>query len=141
MELHKHIEDLLEKYFEATTTVAEEAELRAYFSQDDIAPHLETYRGMFHYFSAAKQERYTKQGPFNTKRKMNFRWLSVAASVVLVFGLYFGNRYWEQRQAEIAYQETKKALNLLAENFNRGVDKIAYLNEFEVAKQKIYNND
>ena len=37
--------------------------------------------------------------------------------------------------------ETKKALNLLAQNLERGTEKVAYLNEFEQTKQKIYNNN
>jgi len=141
MELHNYIEKLLEKYFEATATVEEESELRDYFAQDDVAEHLEQYRPMFQYFSKAKEERYTKQESLTPRKKVNFRWLSIAASVVLIFGMYFGNQYWEKRQAEIAYQETKEALNLLAENFNRGTDKIGYLNEFETTKQKIFNEN
>ena len=61
--------------------------------------------------------------------------------VVLSFGLYFGNEYQERKQAEYAYNETKKAFELLAENFGKGTEKVAYLQEFEVAKQKIYNNN
>ncbi|NKI32625.1 hypothetical protein [Croceivirga thetidis] len=141
MELHNYIEKLLEKYFEATTSEAEEQELRAYFATDNVASHLEQYRPMFHYFSVAKEERYSSQEPLTPRRKVNFRRLSLAASIVLIFGIYFGNQYWERRQAEIAYQETREALNLLAENFNRGTEKIGYLNEFEVVKQKIYNEN
>ena len=67
--------------------------------------------------------------------------MSVAAVAILTFGIYFGNQYQERKQAELAYQETKKAFELLAENFGRGTEKVAYLQEFEAAKQKIYNND
>lgn len=141
MELHNYIEKLLEKYFEATTSEAEEQELRAYFATDNVASHLEQYRPMFEYFSVAKEERYKAQEPLTPRKKVNFRWLSLAASLVLLFGIYFGNQYWERRQAEIAYQETKEALSLLAENFNRGTEKMEYLNEFEVVKQKIYNEN
>lgn len=141
MELHNHIEKLLEKYFEATTTVAEESELQAYFAEDNVAAHLEQYRPMFQYFSLAKEERYSVKEPLTPKRKLNFGRLSLAASVVLLFGVYFGNQYWERRQAELAYQETKEALSLLAENFNRGTEKMGYLNEFEVVKQKIYKEN
>lgn len=139
MELDK-IEKLLEKYFEATTTVSEEEQLRDYFSQEKVATHLEQYRPMFNYFSNAKEERYTKQVPL--KPRVNFyKWISVAAVAVLAFGIYFGNEYQEKKKAEYAYQETKKAFELLAENFGRGTEKVAYLKEFEEAKQKIYNNN
>lgn len=135
-----NIEKLLEKYFEATATVAEEQTLQVYFSQEEVAPHLEQYRPMFNYFSKAKEERYTKQVPLKPRRNY-YKWLSVAAVVVLSFGLYFGNEYQERKQAEYAYNETKKAFELLAENFGKGTEKVAYLQEFEVAKQKIYNNN
>lgn len=145
MELDKNIEKLLEKYFEATTTVAEEETLRAYFAKDDVATHLEQYRPMFNYFSKAKEERYTRQVPLTPRKKRNNRWISVAAVAVLAFGIYFGNEqyqdYQERKQAEYAYQETKKALNLLAENFGKGTEKVAYLQEFEAAKQKIFNKN
>ncbi|MFS4468083.1 hypothetical protein [Maribacter sp. 2210JD10-5] len=144
MESH-NIEKLLEKYFEATTTKAEEETLRDYFSKDGVAAHLAQYTPMFQYFSNAKEERFTKQVPLKP-RKNFYRWASIAAVAVLAFGVYFGNDYREkkleeQEKALIAYNETKKAFALLAENFNRGTEKVAYLNEFEETKQKIYNHN
>lgn len=139
MELHK-IEKLLEKYFEAATTAAEERTLQAYFTGQDIAPHLQEYAPLFNYFSHAKKERFTRQVPLKT-RKYVYRWISVAAVAVLIFGIYFGNSYQEQQQAEYAYNETKKALSLLAQNLDRGTKKVAYLNEFEETKGKIYKNN
>lgn len=135
-----NIERLLEKYFEATTSVAEEQTLRQYFAQDEVAPHLKQYQPMFAFFSNAKEERYTKQVPLKP-RKNYYKWISVAAVAVLIFGIYFGNEYQERKKAEYAYQETKKAFELLAENFGRGTEKVAYLQEFVDAKQKIYNNN
>lgn len=139
-----NIEKLLEKYFEATTTVTEEETLRAYFSQENVATHLKQYKPMFQYFSKAKEEQYTKQVPLKP-RKNYYKWISVAAVAVLIFGIYFGpdsyRDYQEQRQAEFAYNETKKAMSLLASNFGKGTEKMAYLNEFETTTQKIYNNN
>lgn len=142
MELDR-IEKLLEKYLEATTTVAEEETLRDYFANGDFPKHLEPYAPMFQYFSIAKEERYTKQVPLKP-RKRYLEWASVAAVAVLVFGIYLGNEYsknQEQKKAQYAYQETKKALSLLATNFERGTEKVAYLKEFEATKEKIYNNN
>jgi len=148
------IEKLVEKYFEAATTVAEEKMLRTYFSQKDVATHLEQYTPMFQYFSAAKEEEFTKQVPLDTiartspKRKFNYRWLSVAAAGLILFGIYFGTKYsanssglseQELAEAKLAEKELKKAMGLLAENFNRGTEKVAYLNQFEETKQKVYN--
>ena len=139
MELDR-IEKLLEKYLEASTSVAEEKELRTYFSQESVPTHLEQYAPIFQYFSLAKEERFTKQVPLKTRRDY-FKWASVAAVAVLMFGIYFGNEYQKQKEAEFAYNETKKALSLLADNFSRGTEKVAYLNEFEKTKQKIYNKN
>ncbi len=149
MELDR-IEKLLEKYFEATTTIEEEETLRDYFSQEKVATHLERYTSIFNYFSNAKEERFTKQVPLAQKdigsRKNFYRWLSVAAVAMLMVGIYFGKSYQDEQQlqrqqAEYAYNETKKALDMLAENFGRGTEKVAYLNEFVEAKEKIYNKN
>ncbi|WP_394750637.1 hypothetical protein [Spongiimicrobium salis] len=149
MELSR-IEELLEKYFEATATVAEEETLRAYFLNENVAPHLTQYAALFQYFSNAKEEQFTKQVPLTPKRNY-MRWASIAAVAVFMFGIYFVNQpsgsetegLSEEQKAEAvyAYNETKKALNLLAANFGRGTEKMSYLNEFEEAKQKIYNEN
>jgi len=145
MELDNYIEKLLEKYFEAATTAAEEKELRDYFAQGQVAAHLEQYAPMFNYFSIAKEEQFTKQVPLNTRKRINYGWISAAAAVVLAFGIYFGpdqyRAYQDKKEAEFAYQETKKALNLLAENFGKGREHVAQLNEFAVAKSKVFNQN
>lgn len=149
MESDKNIEKLLEKYFEATTTAAEERTLREYFAKESVATHLEQYRPMFNYFSNAKEEKYTKlptlSEPLTPRKRLSYKWVSVAAVAVLSFGIYFGadgyQKYQERKQAEYAYNETKKALDLLAQNFGKGTEKVAYLREFEVAKNKIYNEN
>ena len=135
-----NIEKLLEKYFEATTTAAEEKQLKEYFTQGEVAPHLEQYAPMFSYFSVAKEERFTRQVSLKTRRYI-YQWISVAAVAVIALGVFFGRDYQEQKEAELAYLETRKALTLLAENLDRGTEKMAYLNEFEEAKQKIYKNN
>lgn len=139
MELH-NIEKLLEKYFEATTTVTEEETLKAYFLQGDVAPHLQEYTTMFTYFSNAKEETFTKQVPLKP-RKRNYKWLSVAAVAVLALGIYFGNDYREQKEAEYVLQETEKAFSLIAQNLNKGTEKLVYLNKFEEATNKIYKTN
>jgi hypothetical protein len=68
MELVK-IDYLVEKYFQGETSIAEEKELRTYFSSSDVAQHLEQYRPIFEYFSLAKEQQFTSQVPQLPKRE------------------------------------------------------------------------
>ena len=141
MELDR-IEKLIEKYFEAATTAAEEQQLREYFSGGDVSPQLEAYTPMFAYFSEAKKERFTRQVPLKTRSKSNiYGWISIAAVMVLMLGLYFGKQLQQQREAEYAYEQTRKAFGLIAQNLDRGTAKVARLSEFEEAKNKILNEN
>lgn len=134
------IEKLLEKYFEATTSASEEAALRTYFSQDKVAAHLEQYAPMFRYFSETKEERFTKEvlkPKPQTSRRIWYSWVSAAAIVALLVGVYFNfdtpstsvALEDEYTQEEIA--SAQEALSLLAINFNKGTEQLSYLEEFE----------
>ena len=71
--------------------------------------------------------------------------ISVAAVGVLFFGIYFGSNqyqdYQDRKQARLAYEQTKEALSLLALNFGKGTEKMAYLKEFEATTAKIYKEN
>ena len=146
MELDK-IEKLLEKYFEAMTTASEEAMLRNYFSQENVAEHLGRYAPMFQYFSKEKEERFTKavlkpeNGP---SRKMLYSWVSAAAIVLLLVGVYFNTATTsssledEYTQSEIA--AAQEALTLLSVNFNKGAERMVYLEEFEKAANRFLDD-
>lgn len=129
-----NIEKLIEKYFEATTSVAEEEALRAYFSQESVAPHLEQYAPMFQYFSSAKRERFTKQVPLKPRKRL-YGWISAAAAVAICVGVYFNqpdpgsDPMKGFTQEEIA--SAQAALALLGDNFNKGAQQISHLEEFE----------
>ena len=71
---------------------------------------------------------------------MRLQWIAVAAVAVLMTGWFAGNTYREKREAEFAYTETRRALDLIAQNLDRGTQKVAHLSEFETTKQKIYKN-
>ncbi|MBE0423404.1 MAG: hypothetical protein IBX66_05650 [Lutibacter sp.] len=132
-----NIEKLLEKYLKAETSIAEENELKTYFSGDNVAPHLEEYREMFGYFSASKKEKFTKTIQLKS-RKLNWKWYSVAASAVLLVSVYTGYQKNQQAKAEKIYEETQYAFTLLSANLNKGTAAISELQAFENTTNKIF---
>jgi len=131
-----NIEKLLEKYLDAETSIKEENELKAYFSGDEVAPHLEEYRIMFGYFSASKKEKFTKTIQLK-RQNWNWKWLSVAASIVLLAIVYTGYEKNQQQKVEKIYQETQFAFSMLSANLNKGTAAISELQEFENTTNKI----
>lgn len=147
MELDK-IEQLLEKYFDGETNIAEENELKNYFSSSDVAQHLEQYKPLFGYFSTAKEQQFVQHIPL-TAKKRKVAWISVAASVVVLLGAgtfaYFNYNTTIQSQdlgtydnPEEAFRETQKALSLLSNNVNVGVESVQYIREYENTKEKVF---
>ena len=53
---YKYIEQLLDSYFDCTTTLQEEQILKAFFSQEDVPGHLSQYADLFRYQSEAKTD-------------------------------------------------------------------------------------
>ncbi|MDR7372074.1 hypothetical protein [Flavobacterium aquidurense] len=150
MELDK-IENILEKYFQGETTIAEENELKEYFSSPNVAQHLEQYKPMFGYFSQVKQQKTTQEIPLQSK-KQNVAWLSIAASVVVLLGI--GTFYFVSQKTTVpavaqselgtyddpeeALAATQKALALLSNNVNVGIGSVQYIKEYEQSKNKIF---
>jgi len=144
MEL-RTIEKLLDKYFDAATSIAEENELKAYFSSTDVAPHLEQYRPVFGYFAREATQQFDKTVPLKTK-KHYAKWVSVAASVVLLAGMftYFSGQPVNQdelgtyKDPETAFKETQKALSLISKNVNVGVNSLNYIGAYEKSRKTIF---
>ena len=136
------IEKLVEKYENAETTLQEEATLKAYFLSDNVAPHLEEYQMMFTYFQISKDETYTKTIELKTKKKRNFKWISVAASVVLLFSVYTGkveyDKHLEFEKAKEQYAQVTGALKMLSMNLKKGNDAFNNLYVYEDSVNKIF---
>ncbi|OZV68130.1 hypothetical protein [Winogradskyella aurantia] len=157
-----NIEKLLEKYNNAETTLKEEAQLRAYFESDTVAPHLEQYKPLFKYFSKSQEEQYTKDVPLKPKKTIRlYQWISVAAVTVLMLGLMIprimGPTEEEKEEALLAYNQTMEALSLVSlginegkeqlgaltlvgENLDQGMAGVSRLDEFTKAKNRIFKN-
>ena len=155
MELSR-IELLLEKYFDAQTSLSEEKELRDYFCSNDVALHLIQYQSLFGYLAAAKTDQYTKPlAVFEVVKsdqrvtKINYYAISVAASVIVLLGIgsysLFNlkavkstNELGTYNDPKLALEATQKALNLLSSNVNVGIKTVHYIDEYQVTKNKIF---
>jgi hypothetical protein len=135
-----NIEELLEKYENGETSLKEEQELKNYFSQATVAPHLEIYKPMFAYFLVNQQEQFTKDVPLipiaiGTIKVFNYKWISVAAVAVLMLGFYLkstsNNDLGTINDPEIAFNEVSKSLEMISKSFNKGTSTINYLDEYE----------
>ncbi|KOY52807.1 hypothetical protein [Polaribacter dokdonensis] len=138
-----NIEKLVEKYENAETTLQEEQTLRAYFTEGNVAPHLQEYAYMFTYFTAVKEDTYTKTLKLEPKKskKMNFKWLSVAASFMLLFSVFLGQQeykeYQERKKAEKIYAQVNKGLTLLSNNLKKGEQALDQFYKHGTAVKKV----
>lgn len=154
MELYK-IEELLEKYFQGETSIAEEKELTNYFSSSNVAQHLEQYQPLFGYFSLAKEQINPNELPELPTQKEAISkpvWLSFAASVVILLGIGMyvyttneaktsvaSNELGTYDTPEEAFRETQKALALLSGHVNTGIESVQVIQEYDKSKGKVFN--
>ena len=153
MELAK-IENLLEKYFEAETSLKEEAILKDFFEQENVPAHLAEHKEMFNFFSASSMESSERKIELKKPVNLNLRWLSIAAMLIFFIGVYsvYQENEREEEEARLAYMETQKALELISQSlnkgtgaiaqldkFNKGTEAMAQLRTFESAKNKVFN--
>ncbi|WP_291097756.1 MULTISPECIES: hypothetical protein [unclassified Flavobacterium] len=147
MELDK-IETLIEKYFRGETSIFEENELRNYFSSSNVLPHLEQYKPIFAYFSLVKEQKFGQEIQLHPKKR-NVTWLSIAASIVVLLGIgtaiyvnyYKANQHQDlgtYDNPEIAFRETQKALSLLSNHINFGIESVQYIQEYQNSKELIF---
>ncbi len=146
MESH-NIEKLLDGYFEGATTLKEEQELRAYFTSDHVAPHLEEYASMFTAFSVASKETYDAPIvlPHKQRSKSIYRFAASAAAAVIV-----GLVLWTQstqvdasistnyENEELAILKTKQALGMMSQMINQSTTQLEVVQEFDKASSTLF---
>lgn len=99
---YKVMNRLIEKYFEGTTSLEEERQLRAYFDGPDVDERLLQYQPVFQYF--AEQQRIALDKDFEDKllaqlseapsqkfrlRSLNTWVVRIAAAIVLALGVWW----------------------------------------------------
>ena len=88
----KHIQDLLDKYFEGETSLREEKELKRFFRRTVLLPEeWEPYRQMFGYFETEGLRTMPVRG--DIQKKKNIYWviatgISLAATVLILLSIF-----------------------------------------------------
>jgi hypothetical protein len=143
MELAK-IEALLEAYFEGNTSLAEEALLRDYFKNNEVAAGLKQYQPLFAGLEMARKEVSLRdiEIPEKARNIQSSRWYGIAASVAVILvvgGIMFSNPSitQEEKEALAALNESKEALLFLSENLNKGTEQLAFVSQFTETKNRI----
>ena len=146
MEL-KLVEQLLEKYFQGATTIVEEKKLKTYFSSSDVEPHLAKYKSLFSYIETQKEIQFEQNLPSQARKENTVKWVSIAACLVVLFGLtiIYLNPYEAKNEdlgtydnPEEAFKATQKALQMVSEQVNIGMESVVYLEEYEKTKKTIF---
>lgn len=126
----KRIEELLEKYWNAETSLAEEQELKNLLSQ---AEGYEEEKEMFSGIAGlASEEPKNLIIPKGKIRKLNSSWLNWAASIAILAGSFYGWRVYEQKQAEKeAYDQVMMAFALIQTNLSKGQEQMEVMNDLK----------
>lgn len=131
---------LVEKYYQAETTLEEESILKSYFNQDAIAEELKPHAAIFKSFDMVARVEMRKEfsiSPLKNKstRIISLTWLKVAAAAVFfIVGGYFviqhmnqpevktmaKARYIEPDNPEEALEYTLKALAMVSRKYKKG---------------------
>ena len=158
---YKRIEALLEKYWEAETTLEEEQELLQFFNEGDVPDQLQEAAQIFRYFANQKKPviedpsfeekvlgpQETVEIPTKTKViKWDFkRMLNIAAAIggVVVASIIIRNQTMIEQTPDtfedpkLAFEETKKALELLSSKLNKGKEEAMKIRTINDAQEKV----
>lgn len=141
------IEYLLGRYEEGETTLAEENELREYFSQKEIPEHLEAYALLFKFQTHESKTVYTEDKVLELEsNNYRFAWTSIAAVIIVALGIFYFNQSQPSlttsemsavSDQEQALEKTKQTLKMVSAMMNEGTADLVYLQEFNKTKNQI----
>lgn len=154
----KEIEILLEKYFEASTTVEEERILRRFFQGKNLPNHLKSLQSLFsaieneagikspvdHEILLMEKISPVKKNPFYSNRRLY--WISsIAATILLVLSIIFLNereykslsKNYSPDEVQLALLQITEALNFISLKLNKGTDELSQLGKIDYTRQAL----
>lgn len=141
MKDYSHIEELLERYYDARTSEAEEQRLRDFFLHEEVPPRLQAEKELFlqlqvsdvpEGLEARLEQSIDRWG--RKERHYHLHWVaSIAASLLLLFGagwyLQDPPRKDTCATPEEAYIEAQRALVMFSTALNKGMKQMDILQE------------
>ena len=150
MKDYSHIEALLERYYDAQTSEAEEQRLKDFFLHEEVPAHLQAEKEMFLQLQVSAvpegiEERLSQSiDRWGKKhRTLRLQWIgSIAASLLLLFGAGWYLQEPPRKDTcatpEEAYVEAQKALVLFSTALNKGMKQMDVLQETTERVEKIF---
>jgi len=147
----QRIHMLLQKYFEAETTLVEENELITYFTSGEVDENLKMYVPMFSGIKELSAEENPGLGEdlmnhileSEHTEKIRYRWMwqivtGIAASVILIMlavNFYTEKNQWKDtfNNPDQAYVEASKTLKYVAGKYNKGFAQLRPIGKIEQA--------
>lgn len=159
----KHIELLLEKYWNAETSLEEEQKLRAYFNSSAVPESLKETAALFRYFESEKkksvEESFDKTVTKEIRQRRGGKVIQMISLVQLariaagVFVVVVAGYFIRQEihkaypddiavtdtydDPKVAFEETKKALQMISKSFGRAKSETGKIKMFNDAEKKI----
>lgn len=129
--MKSRIEELIEKYWEAETSLEEERELKALLRTTAGFEEEKALFGILDDFKTEMPQRL--QFPTEkTARTIRMQWLGWAASVAMLAGsIWIWQDYEQKKQEELAYQQVMEALALIQNNLSKGQEQMQPLNDLK----------
>jgi hypothetical protein len=128
--MNARIEDLLAKYYDAETSLAEEQELKVLLRASDGFEAEKMLFGILADFRKVEPSKISL--PEAKVRKLNASWMSWAASAAILIGSFWGWQIYEQKQAEqAAYEEVMMAFALIQTNLSKGQAQLHPMNNLK----------
>ncbi len=150
MKDYSHIEALLERYYDAQTSEAEEQRLKDFFLHEEVPAHLQAEKEMFLQLQVSAvpegiEERLSQSIDRwgKKQRTLRLQWIgSIAASLLLLFGAGWYLQDTPRKDTcatpEEAYIEAQRALVMFSTALNKGMKQMDALHETTERMEKIF---
>ena len=153
----QRIHQLLQKYFEAESTLEEESELINYFNSGEVNDQFKPYIPIFSGLNELSVNENEELGEdlmnyileSEHKEKLKYRWMwqivtGVAASVILVMlavNFYSNKNQWDDTftDPQQAYNQAIKTLEFVAGKYNKGMAQLKPIGKMEDAASPFYS--